>query len=189
MSSSGGGTQFKPLAGPQWVEVVSEDEAIQKELRKRALSRHLRNSHSRRPNKRLVLKHAGGSAILVWELQQLSRRKNLGIRCVIFTNDSGICSEDLLMEGMLLARLCWKDIPFFVPMNPGSHLMDLETVFLHCGWKKNLLVNSSSTSASLPVYTCGYCPSNHNRKEKISEDYSSGHSRSSSPFVLSASPC
>jgi hypothetical protein len=69
--------------------------------------------------------------------------------------------EDLLLEGMLLARLYWKDLPFFVRMNPDSFLKKYENAFRNCGWKKELLISSccATTSAKTQdVYTSGYHP-------------------------------
>jgi len=133
---------FRPFVGSLWIESPSDDELILNELERLKLSRYLRQSKTDLTiygrNKRLVLRHVTGQAILVWEKQYYTTKK-YGIRCVLFINNSQKDSKDLLKEAMKLARLCWIEYPFFVQVDPRLHLMNAEKIFVACGWEPHAI--------------------------------------------------
>lgn len=142
---------FRPIVGSYWCESLSDDELILNELKRLGLSAHLRQSKTDLTqygkNKRLVLRHITGQAILVWEKQRLAPKK-YGIRCLFFVNNSQTNSVELLKDAMKLARWCWIDYSFFAHIDPKLFPKNAEKVFLKCGWKQTGL-----TSKKLPIYT------------------------------------
>jgi hypothetical protein len=145
---------FRPFIGSYWTESLSDDSLILNELETLKITHHLRRSKKDLTiygnNKRMVLKHLKGKAILVWEKQRLIG-KQLGIRCVLFVNNSQVPSEALLMDAMKLARLRWIEYPFFVQLFPKFHLTNTKSVFLKCGWKRD-----ASVIKDAPVYTSSF---------------------------------
>jgi hypothetical protein len=142
---------FRPIVGSYWSETVSDDALILNELKRLGLSQHLRQSKEDLTqygkNKRLVLRHITGQAILVWEKQRLPQKK-YGIRCLFFVNNSQTDSVELLKDAMKLARCCWIEYSFFAHVDPKLFPKNAERVFRKCGWKRR-----GATSSEGPIYT------------------------------------
>ncbi|MFN5170904.1 MAG: hypothetical protein ACK5DD_14890 [Cyclobacteriaceae bacterium] len=131
--------RFRPIIGAHWTETTSDDELILNELKRLGISRYLRPSKKDLTmlgaNKRLVLIHMTGQAIMVWEKQPFIM-KNPGLRCVLFVNNSQIPSIVLLKEAMKMARLSWMESPFFVDLLSGDAFpKEIESVLRICGWE------------------------------------------------------
>jgi hypothetical protein len=131
-------TNFKPIVGDFWTEALSDDPLILNELKRLGISHYLTQSKEDLTmygkNKRLILRHITGQAILVWEKQRVEPKK-YGIRCVLFVNNSQADSVDLLGEAMKLARLCWIEYSFLVNIDPKLFPKNAEKIFVNCGWK------------------------------------------------------
>jgi hypothetical protein len=145
---------FRPIVGSYWIETVSDDPFVISELKKLKLAKYLKKSKEDLTlygkNKRLVLRHVEGDAILVWEKQRLENKK-FGIRCLFFINNSQTKSLVLFKEAMKLARWCWIEYPIFLNFEPKFYPKDAEKFFRKCGWKSKTV-----TPSGLPVYTCDY---------------------------------
>jgi hypothetical protein len=141
---------FRPMVGSYWSETVSDDSLILNELRRLGLSQHLKQSKTDLTqygiNKRLVLRHITGQAILVWEKQRLPKKK-YGIRCLFFVNNSQTKSAELLEEAMKLARWCWIEYSFFAHVDSKLFPKNAERIFRKCGWKRK-----GKTSNGVPIY-------------------------------------
>ncbi|MBS1489674.1 MAG: hypothetical protein JSS93_04035 [Bacteroidetes bacterium] len=142
-------SNFKPLMGSYWTEVLSDDKLILNELKRLKIQHHLTRAKTDLTmygkNKRLVLRHITGQAILVWEKQRVKTRV-YGLRCVLFVNNSSVNSVELLGEAMKLARLCWIEYSFLVNIESRLFPKDAEKIFKQCGWK---LTASAGTVVTL----------------------------------------
>lgn len=147
---------FRPIIGERWNEVTSDDPLILNELKRLGLNRYLRPSKKDLTmygtNKRLVLCHLTGQAILVWE-QQPFLMGTRGIKCVLFVNNSKLSSDVLLMEAMKLARASWIESPFFVDLESTTQFpLEASSIFEKCGW--SLL--SGLQHRKYPIYTSSF---------------------------------
>ena len=145
---------YYPMKGKHWVETLSDDEFIARELKRLNLSKHLKKPKHDLTffgrNERLVLSYKSCKAILVWNKKLVSRRTSV-VDCSLFINNSSVDSAKLLLEAMELARLCWLELPFNVQITSHIHPKKAEKIFHDCGW-----VSFNETATRSKIYKSSF---------------------------------